>query len=133
MDLLWSPHKLKKKERKNMKHFSPLQIAALAVLTVIVVALAIVAFATGKNLAVPLELPTTTTKPEALDIELAYDEKTFAPLPFSMPTARIFPCAMAWMKRRLKNLRAIYRPRLCLGRRERAPSMDTATAITSRR
>ena len=42
----------------------------------------------GNNLAVPLELPTTTTKPEALDIELAYDEKTFAPLPFSMPTAR---------------------------------------------
>ena len=34
-----------------MKHFSTLQIVALAVLTVIVVALAIVAFATGKNLA----------------------------------------------------------------------------------
>lgn len=88
MDLLWSPHKLKQKVRKNMKKLSSLQIAALAVLSFIVVALAIAALATGNNLAVPLELPTTTTKPEALDIELAYDEKTFAPLPFSMPTAR---------------------------------------------
>lgn len=88
MDLLWSPHKLKQKMRKNMKKLSSLQIAALAVLSFIVAALAIAALATGNNLAVPLELPTTTTKPEALDIELAYDEKTFAPLPFSMPTAR---------------------------------------------
>lgn len=46
-----------------MKHFSPLQIAALAVLTVIVVALAIVAFVTGKNHAadtVDISHPTTT-------------------------------------------------------------------------
>lgn len=88
MDLLWSPHKLKQKVRKNMKKLSSLQITALAVLSFIVVTLAIAALATGNNLAVPLEPPTTTTKPEALDIELAYDEKTSAPLPFSIPTAR---------------------------------------------
>ena len=52
-----------------MKHFSPLQIAALAVLTVIVMALAIVAFATGKNLApdtVDISRPTAT--PEVFKI-----------------------------------------------------------------
>ena len=53
MDLLWSPHKLKQKVRKNMKKLSSLQIAALAVLSFIVVALAIAALATGNNLAVP--------------------------------------------------------------------------------
>ena len=87
MDLLWSPHKLKQKERKNMKHFSPLQIAALAVLTVIVVALAIVAFATGKNLAPdPVDIATPTSTPEAFKIELA-NTPTPSPVPIPMPTA----------------------------------------------
>ena len=87
MDLLWSPHKLKQKERKNMKHFSPLQKAALAVLTVIVVALAIVAFATGKNLAPdPVDIATPTSTPEAFKIELA-NTPTPSPVPIPMPTA----------------------------------------------
>ena len=71
-----------------MKHFSPLQIAALAVLTVIVVALAIVAFATGKNLAadtVDISRPTAT--PEVFKIELAGDTNTPSPVPIPMPTA----------------------------------------------
>ena len=87
MDLLWSPHKLKQKERKTMKHFSPLQKAALAVLTVIVVALAIVAFATGKNLAPdPVDIATPTSTPEAFKIELA-NTPTPSPVPIPMPTA----------------------------------------------
>lgn len=71
-----------------MKHFSTLQIAALAVLTVIVVALAIVAFATGKNLAVDtvdISLPTAT--PEVFKIELAGDTNTPSPVPIPTPTA----------------------------------------------
>ena len=64
-----------------MKHFSPLQKAALAVLTVIVVALAIVAFATGKNLAPdPVDIATPTSTPEAFKIEPS-------PVPIPMPTA----------------------------------------------
>ena len=79
-----------------MKHFSTLQIAALAVLTVIVVALAIVAFATGKNLAadtVDISLPTTT--PEVFKIEIAGDTNTPSPVPIPMPTATLtaFPSA----------------------------------------
>ena len=96
MDLLWSPHKLKQKVRKNMKHFSPLQIAALAVLTVIVVALAIVAFVTGKNHAadtVDISHPTTT--PEVFKIEIAGDTNTPSPVPIPMSTATLtaFPSA----------------------------------------
>lgn len=88
MDLLWSPHKLKQKVRKNMKKLSSLQITALAVLTVIGVALAIVAFATGKNLAVDtvdISLPTAT--PEVFKIELAGDTNTPSPVPIPTPTA----------------------------------------------
>lgn len=96
MDLLWSPHKLKQKVRKNMKHFSPLQIAALAVLTVIVVALAIVAFVTGKNHAadtVDISHPTTT--PEVFKIEIVGDTNTPSPVPIPIPTATLtaFPSA----------------------------------------
>lgn len=70
-----------------MKHFSPLQKAALAVLTVIVVALAIVAFATGKNLAPdPVDIATPTSTPEAFKIELA-NTPTPSPVPIPMPTA----------------------------------------------
>lgn len=88
MDLLWSPHKLKQKVRKNMKKLSSLQITVLAVLTVIGVALAIVAFATGKNLAVDtvdISLPTAT--PEVFKIELAGDTNTPSPVPIPTPTA----------------------------------------------
>ena len=70
-----------------MKHFSPLQKAALAVLTVIVLALAIVAFATGKNLAPdPVDIATPTSTPEAFKIELA-NTPTPSPVPIPMPTA----------------------------------------------
>lgn len=79
-----------------MKHFSPLQIAALAVLTVIVVALAIVAFVTGKNHAadtVDISHPTTT--PEVFKIEIAGDTNTPSPVPIPMSTATLtaFPSA----------------------------------------
>lgn len=79
-----------------MKHFSTLQIAALAVLTVIVVALAIVAFATGKNLAadtVDISHPTAT--PEVFKIELAGDTNTPSPVSIPMSTATLtaFPSA----------------------------------------
>lgn len=68
-----------------MKNFTPLQIAALAVLTVIVVALAIVAFATGKSLATdPVEIATPTSTPEVFKIELA---GTPSPVSIPMPTA----------------------------------------------
>ena len=70
-----------------MKHFSPLQKAALAVLTVIVVALAIVAFATGKNLAIdPVDIATPTSMPEVFKIELA-NTPTPSPVPIPTPTA----------------------------------------------
>ncbi len=71
-----------------MKKLSSLQITALAVLTVIGVALAIVAFATGKNLAVDtvdISLPTAT--PEVFKIELAGDTNTPSPVPIPTPTA----------------------------------------------
>lgn len=71
-----------------MKHFSTLQIAALAVLTVIGVALAIVAFATGKNLAadtVDISHPTAT--PEVFKIEIAGDTNTPLPVPIPTPTS----------------------------------------------
>jgi len=79
-----------------MKHFSPLQIAALAVLTVIVVALAIVAFVTGKNHAadtVDISHPTTT--PEVFKIEIVGDTNTPSPVPIPIPTATLtaFPSA----------------------------------------
>ena len=71
-----------------MKYFSPLQIAALAVLTVIVVALAIVAFATGKSLSTdPVEVSVPTATPEVFKIELAGDTNTPSPVPIPMPTA----------------------------------------------
>ena len=70
-----------------MKHFSPLQKAALAVLTVIVVALAIIAFATGKNLATdPVDIAAPPSTPEAFKIELA-NTPTPSPVPIPMPTA----------------------------------------------
>lgn len=71
-----------------MKKLSSLQITVLAVLTVIGVALAIVAFATGKNLAVDtvdISLPTAT--PEVFKIELAGDTNTPSPVPIPTPTA----------------------------------------------
>lgn len=69
-----------------MKYFSPLQIAALAVLSVIVVALAIVAFATGKSLATdPVEISTPTATPEVVYIGLA--DPTPSSVPISAPTA----------------------------------------------
>lgn len=79
-----------------MKHFSTLQIAALAVLTVIVVTLAIAAFATGNNLAadtVDISHPTAT--PEVFKIEIAGDTNTPSPVPIPMPTATLtaFPSA----------------------------------------
>ena len=87
MGVLRQTHKLKQKVRKNVKHFSPLQKAALAVLTVIVVALAIVAFATGKNLAIdPVDIATPTSTPEVFKIELA-GTPTPSPVPVPMPTA----------------------------------------------
>jgi LPXTG-site transpeptidase (sortase) family protein len=71
-----------------MKYFSPLQIAALAVLTVIVVALAIVAFATGKSLSTdPVEVSAPTATPEVFKIELTGDTNTPSPVPIPMPTA----------------------------------------------
>ena len=71
-----------------MKCFSPLQIAALAVLTVIVAALAIVAFATGKSLSTdPVEISAPTATPEVFKIELAGDTNTPSPVPIPMPTA----------------------------------------------
>ena len=70
-----------------MKHFSPLQKAALAVLTVIVVALAIIAFATGRNLASDLvDIATPTSTPEVFKIELA-NTSTPSPVAIPMPTA----------------------------------------------
>lgn len=70
-----------------MKNFTPLQIAALAVLTVIVVALAIVAFATGKGLATdPIEVSAPTSTPEIVYIELA-NTPTPSPVPIPMPAA----------------------------------------------
>ena len=64
-----------------MKYFTPLQKAALAVLTVIVVALAILAFATGKSLA---PSPVAMATPEVVYIGLA--DPTPSPAPISMPT-----------------------------------------------
>lgn len=70
-----------------MKNFTPLQIAALAVLTVIVVALAIIAFATGKSLATnPVDIATPTSTPEVVYIGLA-NTPTPSPVPIPMPTA----------------------------------------------
>ena len=70
-----------------MKNFTPLQIAALAVLTVIVVALAIVAFATGKSLATdPVDIAMPTSTPEVVYIGLA-NTPTPSPAPIPMPTA----------------------------------------------
>ena len=92
MGVLWQADKLKQKERKRMKYFTPLQIAALAVLTVIVIALAIVAFATGKSLATdPVEIPMPTATPEVVKIELAGDTNTPTPVPIPAPTPTASP------------------------------------------
>lgn len=87
MDLLWSPHKLNQKVRKNMKHFSPLQKAVLAILAVIVVSLVIVAFATDKDLArKPVDISQPKATPEVFEIEISGDTNTPSPAPITMPT-----------------------------------------------
>ena len=70
-----------------MKNFTPLQITVLAVLTVIGVALAIFAFATGNNLASdPIDIAEAQASPEIVYIELA-NTPSPSPVPIPMPTA----------------------------------------------
>ena len=75
-----------------MKNFTPLQITALAVLSVIVVALAIVAFATANNLTTePVNIPAAQTTPEIVEIWLAGDTNAPSPVPTPMLTATPTP------------------------------------------
>ena len=70
-----------------MKHFTPIQITALAVLFVIVVALAIVAFTTADSLSTePIEIAAPSATPVIVTIELAGDTNIPTPVPIPTPT-----------------------------------------------
>ncbi len=77
-----------------MKNFTPLQITALAVLSVIVVALAIVAFTTANSLNTePVDIAASQATPEVVEIHLAGDTNTPSPVPIPMPTATPTPAS----------------------------------------
>lgn len=70
-----------------MKNFAPLQITALAVLSVIVIALAIAAFATGNSLATEtVEVAAAHTTPQIIEIRLADNTNMPTPVPIPAPT-----------------------------------------------
>lgn len=77
-----------------MKNFTPMQITALAVLSVIVVALAIVTFATANSLTTePIDIAAAQATPEVVEIHLAGDTNTPSPEPMPMPTATPTPAS----------------------------------------
>lgn len=70
-----------------MKNFTPLQITVLAALSVIVIALAIVAFATGNSLLTEtVEIAAAQTTPQIVEIRLADNTNTPTPVPIPVPT-----------------------------------------------
>lgn len=88
MGLLRQADNLKNERNRDMKSFNPLQITALAVLSIMVVVLAIAAFATAGSLSTdttPIDIAAATATPQIVHINIA--EPTPSPTSIPMPTA----------------------------------------------